>query len=92
MPGNFWGGARVVYCSVPPEGRDMARATQRWLKYLIAILLGNGLYFVLSPQLPPAARHATDGFNLGTLVDLWFCVAVYGLMELGAFLSHRRPK
>jgi uncharacterized membrane protein YraQ (UPF0718 family) len=70
----------------------MTRTTERWLKYLMAILLGNGLYFAASPHLPPAARHAAEGFNAGTLVDLWFCVAVYGLLELGAFLSHHRRK
>lgn len=70
----------------------MSRTTERWLKYLVAVLLGNGLYFSLSRYLPPAARQAAYGFNVGTLVDLWFCVAVYGLLELGAFLSHRERK
>jgi len=70
----------------------MSRTTGRWLKYLVAVLVGNALYFSLSRYLPPAARHAEYGFNVGTLVDLWFCVAVYGLLELGTFLSHRRRK
>jgi len=70
----------------------MSRTTERWLKYLAAVLLGNGLYFSLSRYLPPPARNATNGFNAGTLVDLWFCVAVYGLLELGTFLIHRDRK
>ena len=82
----------VVYLSAPPRGMPVTPTAERWLKYLIAVLLGNALYFALAPHLPPAARHATDRFNVGTLVDLWFCVAVYGLLELGAFFRHRPRK
>jgi hypothetical protein len=60
----------------------------KWTKYLIAILLGNGLYFALSPYLPPAAQHHSSAIDLGTVVDFWFCLLVYGLLELGAFF-HR---
>jgi len=70
----------------------MSRTTERWMKYLAAVLLGNALYFSLSRYLPPAARHAEYGFNLGTLVDLWFCVAVYGLLELATFIVARERK
>lgn len=62
----------------------------RWLKFLIAVLLGNGLYFTLSPYLPPAARHQMYRLDLGTVVDLWFCLFVYGLVELAGFLERRR--
>ena len=64
--------------------RPMAR---KWLKYLIAIILGNGLYFALNPYLPEAARHHIYKLDLGTLVDFWLCLMVYGLLELGAFLG-----
>ena len=46
----------------------MKPVTVRWFKYLIAILLGNGLYFALNPYLPEAARHHTYKLDLGTLV------------------------
>jgi hypothetical protein len=59
----------------------------KWIKFLIAILLGNGLYFALSPHLPPAAQNADRAIDWGTVVDFWFCLAVYGLLELGAFLG-----
>lgn len=64
--------------------------TTRWLKYLIAILLGNGLYFALNPYLPQAAKHHPFKLDVGTLVDFWLCLGVYGLLELGAFLRKRR--
>jgi hypothetical protein len=68
----------------------------KWIKFLVAILLGNALYFALSPYLPPAARHRSWTVDLGTAVDFWFCLLVYGLLELGAFLhrgeaGHRGP-
>ncbi|HMD84999.1 MAG TPA: hypothetical protein VKO18_09880 [Terriglobia bacterium] len=69
----------------------------KWIEFLIAILLGNGLYFTLSPYLPPAAQHHSWAVDLGTVVDFWFCLLVYGLLELGAFFrrddtGNRGPK
>jgi hypothetical protein len=51
------------------------------LQALLAILRGNVLYFVLSPSLPPAARHHPFHVDLGSLVDFWFCLVVYGLIR-----------
>lgn len=62
----------------------------RWSKFLIAIVLGNGLYFALSPHLPAAARHEAFQLDLGTLVDFWFCLLVYGMLELAAFIRGPR--
>jgi hypothetical protein len=44
------------------------------------------LYLALNPYLPQAAQHHPFKLDLGTLVDFWFCLVVYGLLELGAFL------
>jgi hypothetical protein len=67
------------------------------IKYLVAIVLGNALYFALSPHLPPAAQHHSWTIDLGTIVDFWMCLVVYGLLELGATLrrddtAHRGPQ
>lgn len=59
----------------------------KWFKFLIAILLGNALYFGLYPHLPPGAQHREWTVDLGTVVDFWFCLVVYGLLELAAFLG-----
>ncbi len=72
------------------QNRGMVSTARRWLKFLIAILLGNGLYFALYPYLPPLARHRVFRVDLGTVVDLWFCLFVYGLLELVSFLRQRR--
>ena len=56
---------------------------QNFVKSLIAVLVGNAVYFLLlSPVLPPSARHGINRIDLGLLVDFWVCVAVYGLIEV----------
>ena len=61
----------------------------RWLRSLIAILMGNGLYYVVIDFLPPAARHQPFEFDWGLAVDFWMCVAVFGLSLL---VWPRKPK
>ncbi len=64
---------------------------RRLLKQLIAIVVGNAIYFfILMPYLPPKARHQPDRLDLGLLVDFWVCVVVYGLMELLARMRRKK--
>lgn len=72
-----------------PERKNTS-LTVRWLKYLAIILIGNLLYFVLMPYLPAGARHHSFHVDAGTLVDLWFCLIVFGVFELAEFLWKRR--
>lgn len=51
------------------------------LQTLLAIILGNVVYFVLIPQLPPAARHHPFHVDLGLVLDFWFCLVAYGLIR-----------
>ena len=69
----------------------MSATAQRWIKSLIAVLLGNGLYFSLAPYLPAAARHQPMRLDLGILVDFWFCLMVYGVLDLAQQLRQRKP-
>ncbi len=62
------------------------------IKYLIAILLGNAVYFALSPYMPPAAQHADRTIGWGTLVDLWLCVLMYGLLELATSIGRGKTR
>ncbi|HET9180204.1 MAG TPA: hypothetical protein VFQ24_17755 [Terriglobia bacterium] len=68
---------------------DFSPTAKRWIKYLIAIVAGNLIYFIVAPHLPPAARHRPYRADIGLFVDLWFCVMAYGLIELLAFLGRR---
>lgn len=67
----------------------MTTSTKRWIKYLVAIVVGNFIYFCLESRFPPAAQHRPYHADIGLFVDLWFCVAVYGLIELLSFLAQR---
>ncbi len=52
-----------------------------FLQALLAIILGNVVYFVLVPSLPPAARHRPFQIDLGMILDFWFCLVAYGLIR-----------
>jgi hypothetical protein len=57
---------------------------RRWLEYLIAILIGNAIYyFSLFPHLPDSLRHQGFQMDWGVALDFIVCVAVYGLIRLG---------
>jgi hypothetical protein len=51
------------------------------LQAFVAIVLGNVVYFVLVPSLPPVARHHPFQLDLGMIIDFWFCVVAYGLIR-----------
>jgi hypothetical protein len=51
------------------------------LQTLLAIILGNVVYFVLIPSLPPVVRHRPFHLDLGMVLDFWFCPVAYGLIR-----------
>ncbi|HLX76274.1 MAG TPA: hypothetical protein VKR26_16125 [Terriglobales bacterium] len=57
---------------------------------LIAVVVGNAIYFLLMPYMPLRARHVTFRFDFGLVVDFWICLVIYGLLEL--FKRRRRPR
>jgi len=52
-----------------------------FVQSLVAVLAGNLVYFLLMPHLPPAARHNPMNFDLGVLVDFWFCLVFLGAIK-----------
>lgn len=55
---------------------------RNWLKALLAVVLGNVVYFLLlMPRLPPAGRHYPNRLDWGLVVDFWVCIAMYGLID-----------
>lgn len=44
---------------------------------LLAILVGNVIYFLLLPALPKYLRHTLFAFDPGVVLDLLICVVVY---------------
>jgi hypothetical protein len=57
----------------------------RWGKALLAVLLGNLLYFAAMPRLPAAVRHAPARLDLGLLLDFCICAMLFAAFSL------RRP-
>jgi hypothetical protein len=83
----------------PGVGRDVgdmlpdeeACRSKTWARLLLAILLGNLLYFVSSPLLPSAAVLNGERLSaLPALVDIWFCLFVFGVLTLVRPLGQRR--
>jgi len=60
-----------------------------FLQSLLAVLLGNAVYYVLMPSLPPAARHKLFQMDLGLVVDFWFCVVAFGLIRTAQWWRRR---
>ena len=52
-----------------------------FVQALLAILLGNAVYFILMPSLPASAQHRLFRPDLGMVVDFWFCLVAYGLIR-----------
>ena len=81
---------------ISPEIKERSRkgktpsTAERWIKAVVAVIGGNALYYALISHLPPAARHRPFQLDFGVLVDFWFCLFVYGALELVLYLWRRR--
>ena len=49
---------------------------------LIAVVVGNAVYFLLMPYMPLRAQYVTFQFDFGLVVDFWICIVIYVLLEL----------
>jgi hypothetical protein len=83
--------AKTPFCGVKIRRvlRDLKRSflqvvTRRnFVQSLIAVVVGNAVYFLLLvPLLPPAAHHRRERIDLGLVVDFWVCLVIYGLLEI----------
>jgi hypothetical protein len=54
----------------------------RLWRYLLAILLGNLIYFSLERFLPSGWHHRPLGVDWGLAVAFVLCVACYGLIRI----------
>jgi hypothetical protein len=74
-------------CAMATQRQFLGVTPRRWVEYLIAILLGNAIYyFSLVPHLPDSLRHQGFDMDWGVLVDFVVCVCVYGLIRVGSSL------
>jgi hypothetical protein len=61
-----------------------------FVQALAAVLLGNAAYLLLSPYLPARARHQPSRYDLGMLIDFWFCLVAFGLIKAARSWSRKR--
>jgi hypothetical protein len=52
-----------------------------FIQSFVAVVVGNVVYYLLMPHLPPAARHNPAKMDLGVLVDFWFCLVCLGAIK-----------
>jgi hypothetical protein len=52
-----------------------------WMKMLLAILLGNVVYFRLMPYLPDILAHKTYRVDTGLIFDMAICATIYVLVR-----------
>jgi hypothetical protein len=50
---------------------------KNWMKMLLAVLLGNVIYFLIAPGLPDFLAHNTFRVDPGLFVDMAICAVVY---------------
>jgi len=62
----------------------VSRGATNFLHALIAVLAGNAAYFLLEKHLPIRARHVPFDFDLGMIVDFWFCLVAFGIVKMMA--------
>jgi hypothetical protein len=99
--GHLRGAAFMAKGVDPKVGRDVGdmlpdeHLSRSEIAYLclLAILIGNTLYFLFSPILPAAARMDT-GLSSGmpALVDLWICLTVFGFLNLLRLVRKKDPR
>ena len=56
--------------------------THRLLRYLIAIVLGNAIYFWLMPHLPSRLQHQPFQLDWGVAFDFLICLTCYEVIRL----------
>jgi TatA/E family protein of Tat protein translocase len=100
-----WGhlrGAVFMAQGVDPEiGRDVGDMLpdENWSRTrtlylcLLALLLGNTIYFLVSPTLPATARMDSGlSSGLPVFVDLWICLLVFGFLNLLRLMRKKNPR
>ena len=49
---------------------------------LIAVLVGNAIYYASWRHLPVRAQHQLYQIDWGLAVDFWMCLVCYGIVRL----------
>jgi hypothetical protein len=52
-----------------------------WMRMLLAVLLGNVVYFASEPFLSGQVRHSLYQFDAGLILDFAICAGIYLLLR-----------
>ena len=52
-----------------------------WMRMLLAVLLGNLIYFASQPWLPEPLQHNLYEFDAGLILDFGICAVIYLLLR-----------
>ena len=64
------------------KGEAVSKSAANFVHALVAVVAGNAGYFLAMRFLPVRAKHVPFRFDLGLLVDFWFCLVVFGLIKM----------
>jgi len=71
----------------------MSKSAANFFDALLAVLAGNAIYFLLEQHLPARAQHVHFKMDLGTVVDFWLCLAIFGAIKtIHAWHERRKPR
>jgi hypothetical protein len=57
---------------------------RNWMRMLLAILLGNLIYFAVAPFLPDSIQHRLFQLDSGIILDFAICAGIYLLLRTKA--------
>jgi hypothetical protein len=52
------------------------------LKAFVSVAIGNLVYFIMKHWLPESLRHKPFHLDWGLVADFWFCLLVWGALDL----------
>jgi len=73
--------ARLFTDSRRPARYDDPMSRTFW-QSLVAVLVGNAIYFGIERFLPARAQHGLYQLDWGLAVDFWICLVCYGVLRM----------
>jgi len=67
--------------SAAMSGPKLKLFNRTFWQSLIAVLVGNGIYYSVERYLPPRGQHQLYQIDWGLAVDFWICVICYVLVR-----------
>lgn len=67
--------------SVRNDQTVLPETIHNWMRMLLAVLLGNLIYFASLPWLPEGVQHNLYQFDAGLVLDFGICAVIYILLR-----------